>query len=291
MSDQYYIIGNPVAKSVSPAIHSEFARQMNQNMDYHARCVQSGGLQDIITACQLEKVKGVNVTSPCKVQVIDFVDQLHHSARDCGAVNTIKFDQDGQSIGYNTDGDGLVQDIVTHLGQVIRGKKVLVLGAGGAVRGIIKKLMAENPKKITLFNRSYQNAITLVNTLLIAPEIEVLQTHTQLENYDIIINATSASLHGMLPEGIEPALFQHASFVYDLSYNLCQPTAFCHFAKEAGAKQVVDGWGMVLFQAAKAFYYWRGVFPKIDETYYNALKQACQTRLNLKRMHHDETTT
>ena len=259
--DQYYVIGHPIDHSLSPEIHTAFAKQTNQAMAYHKHCVLKNDLKQALDKFQAQGVKGLSVTLPFKEEIIGYIDQMDASASLCGAVNTIKFQDNGQIIGFNTDGAGFIDDIVARLGQSLYAKKVLVLGAGGATAAILPAIAEEKPTSITLYNRTHQRAMAQVMRLNMGSKVEVVRKMPQDCIYDIIINATSSSLKSDLPEGLTAKIIHKNTFAYDLAYSTNQLTQFCQFAKQNGAYLVADGIGMLIAQAAAAFYLWRGVQP------------------------------
>lgn len=260
--DQYCVIGNPVAHSKSPWIHTHFAAQTAQTMEYSVLLAPLAGFAASVAALRQAGGKGANVTVPFKLEAFALATQLTARAQLAGAVNTLKFE--GQHIlGDNTDGVGLVNDIVRNAVIAIRGKRVLLLGAGGAARGALLPLLSEQPRELVIANRTVSKAQQLLalaqqhaaaSTLLSASDWAGLSG-----KFDIIINATSASLQDEVPP-ISASLFDHASLAYDMMYG-AQPTAFLRFAQSRGAL-LRDGLGMLVEQAAEAFYLWRGVRPE-----------------------------
>ena len=275
MVDQYYVIGNPLHHTLSPIIHSEFAKQTNQILAYNKCCLPIGGLKQAMVSFQENGVKGLNVTLPFKEKIIEFVDELDISASVSGAVNTVLFQECGKIEGYNTDGSGFIDDITQRCAQVIQGKKVLVLGAGGAAAGVLPVLVAQNPALLQLYNRTKERATLLVHRQKLDSSIEIIQKLPSVPQFDIIINATSSSLFNKLPDGFNAKLIDNTTFVYDLAYDTNKPTSFCQFTKEHGAKKVTDGLGMLLSQAAEAFYLWRGVRPEAN-VIYNQFSPRCK---------------
>lgn len=258
MVDHYAVIGNPIEHSKSPLIHEAFARQTGQDIQYTRILAPLDGFVDIVTQLIAQGYKGVNVTVPFKFEAFRMATVLNPHAQCAGAANTLIFNQ-RDIIADNTDGIGLVRDITENLQHGIAGKNVLLLGAGGAAEGVLHPLLACHPKKITLANRTAQKAIEIVkkvqsdNVRLEACEFTALRDQT----FDLVINATSAGLtNAALP--IPDAVFAPGCLAYDMMYG--RETPFMRQAKAAGA-QVADGLGMLVEQAAEAFYLWRNVRP------------------------------
>lgn len=262
--DQYVVIGNPVAHSKSPAIHAQFAAQTGESIAYErlaaplddfAACVhhfmQSGG-------------RGANVTVPFKLEAFALATQLTPRAQAAGAVNTLSFD-DGRIVGDNTDGVGLVRDIVHNAGVVLEGRRILLLGAGGAARGVVMPLLAERPQQLVVANRTFARAQELVQSFpAAAPVLKAAAFDDLSGQFDVIINATSASLSADLP-AVPATLFGPQVFVYDMMY-AATPTVFMQWAAQHGAR-VRDGLGMLVEQAAESFFVWRGARPDTAPVY------------------------
>lgn len=257
---RYAVMGNPVAHSKSPAIHAAFARQCGHSLSYEAIHVDIGGLAQALGNFQAAGGKGVNITVPFKQEACTLSDELSPRARQAQAVNTLLFQADGTRYGDNTDGVGLVRDILYNHGGVIAGRRVLLLGAGGAARGVIGPLLAENPTLLVIANRTPDRAAELAAAFSGTGEITgggfpALAGHS----FDLIINATAASLqHDMppLPDGIVAT----GGWCYDMMYG-AQPTIFMHWAQQQGAAKSLDGLGMLVEQAAEAFHLWRNILP------------------------------
>lgn len=271
--DKYHVLGNPVKHSKSPYIHTYFANQTKQELEYTTFEVPLG--QFAITVTDLYKNQGVlgcNVTVPFKQDAFEFCTTRTKRAEIAGAVNTLKFMPDGTIFGDNTDGIGLVTDLKQH-NVVLNGKKILILGAGGAARGVLTPIMDENPTLIVIANRTFSKAKDLVaianSDNVKAEEFGNLDTYAP---FDIIINATSTSLSNSLPP-ISDSLYQNTT-AYDLMY-AATPTAFLQHAIEHGAKQIIDGLGMLVEQAAESFFVWRGVRPN-TQSLLEELRQAMQ---------------
>jgi shikimate dehydrogenase len=259
--DRYCLFGNPVAHSKSPAIHAAFALQTGQSLVYERRLAALDAFASTVHAFIEEGGKGANVTVPFKLEACALADALSARAQAAGAVNTLSF-RDGVIFGDNTDGAGLVIDIVSNAQQPIAGKRVLLLGAGGAARGVILPLLKQQPAQLLIANRTRATADALVAQFSQQqdhPGQLVAATFDELDApFDIIINATSASLAGAaLP--LPPSLFGRQTLALDMMY-AAQPTVFMQFAASCGAR-TRDGLGMLVEQAAEAFFVWRGVRP------------------------------
>jgi shikimate dehydrogenase len=256
MSDRYWVIGNPVAHSKSPAIHAAYARQTGQDIRYEHCLAPVDAFRDTVARLVAEGGKGANVTVPFKIEAFDLCDRLTERARAAGAVNTLVF-RDGIE-GDNTDGAGLVNDIVRNAGFALQGKRILLLGAGGAARGVILPLLACDPAAIVIANRTFANAQKLVDDFA-CPRLSA-STFAGIpgQAFDLVINATSASLAADLPP-IDASVFGTNTLALDMMYGR-DPTVFMEFAAQNGAR-VRDGLGMLVEQAAEAFALWRGVRP------------------------------
>jgi shikimate dehydrogenase len=259
MSDLYCVFGNPVAHSKSPAIHAAFAAVTGQDLTYEARLAAVDGFQQAISEFVAAGGKGANVTVPFKEEAFRLATRLSERAARAGAVNTLAFDG-GEIFGDNTDGAGLVRDIKHNLGFSLAGKRILLLGAGGASRGVIAPLLADKPASLFIANRSADKAIALAQAFVDIAAVDAGNfAKTVGQSFDLVINATSASLAGeSLP--LPPGLFVPGSLAYDMMYGKGE-TPFLALAREQGAAQRADGLGMLVEQAAEAFFVWRGVRP------------------------------
>lgn len=255
---KYAVFGNPVAHSRSPRIHQLFAEQTGQAMSYEAVCAPL----DDFAGCVEEffrQGKGGNVTVPFKEQAFVWASELTDRARRAKAVNTLKKQDDGSILGDNTDGAGLVNDLLKQ--QVpLRNRKILVLGAGGAVRGVLQPLLAQQPAEVCIANRTVEKAEQLCREfadlgVLVAAGFDWIDTPA-----DLIINGTSASLQGEVPPLAASLIQSGHTICYDMMY-AGEPTAFNRWAAQQGAARTLDGLGMLVEQAAEAFYVWRGVRP------------------------------
>ena len=264
MTDKYAVIGNPIAHSKSPLIHKMFAEQTGQDISYEAIEAPLGkidrfndGFDTKIEELRTKGYKGCNVTVPFKQKAYQLsnVHVLDKYVSDFEALasNTLEFKQDGIH-GYNTDGIGLVRDIQQNIGIKLRDKRVLLLGAGGAARGVISPLRFEGAT-ITIANRTVDKARALAQRFSISS-----CSYDELagKQFDIVINATSSGLTDEMPP-LPPGIFAPGALAYDMMYG--RETPFMKFAREQGAATVSDGLGMLIEQAAEAFYIWRGVRP------------------------------
>lgn len=261
MLDAYAVIGNPISHSKSPLIHTTFAQQTNQSMQYSALLAPLDGFQMTATSFRQQGGKGLNVTVPFKLEAFQLATRLTERASIAQAVNTLKFEND-EILGDNTDGAGLVRDIESNLGISIAAKRILLLGAGGAARGVILPLLQQKPSLVAISNRTPGNAEALQDQFSAYGNIVMHTFMSFYTNFDIIINATSASLHGALPE-LPASIFAQATLVYDMMYGY-EPTAFLKFAQQNGAHQIADGIGMLVEQAAESFFVWRGIRPQTE---------------------------
>lgn len=280
MTDRYAVIGHPIAHSKSPLIHRLFAAQTGQNISYEAIEAPLDGFAATIERLRAESYKGCNVTVPFKMEAAQLVTIAELRATTAGAANTLYWNELGELVGDNTDGVGLVRDIRVNLGFNLEGKRVLIMGAGGATRGVLYPLMdqtaflpsQQTPALIVLANRTLSKATQIINepdfqkiaskrnpskpstTTLATSSYETLAG----QQFDIVINATSSSLSNELPP-LPPGIFAPGALAYDMMYG--RETPFMRFAREQGAAQVADGLGMLVEQAAEAFFIWRGVRP------------------------------
>jgi shikimate dehydrogenase len=261
MIDTYAVIGNPIEHSKSPFIHAEFARQTGQKMQYEAILAPLDSFKSTVNAFQKNDGKGMNITIPFKLEAYALATRLTNRASAAQAVNTFKFGQHGEILGDNTDGAGLVRDIEINLKILITGKRILLMGAGGAAHGVILPLLQKNPALLVVANRTPEKALALQRQFTTHGNIKA--GHYQDfagENFDILINATSASLYDQLPP-LPPGLIKKTSLAYDMLYS-SRLTPFLEFAKAQGAVQLADGVGMLVEQAAESFFLWRNIRPE-----------------------------
>ena len=263
--DRYAVVGNPVAHSLSPRIHASFAAQTVQEISYAAIELPLDAFATGISDLQQKGFSGVNVTVPFKREAWELCNHLSARARDAGAVNTLSFQNDGGIVGDNTDGVGLIRDLTDNLGVAIEGKKILLLGAGGAVRGILGPILALSPNRLSIANRTPQKAVALARDFEKFGEIHAI-TYATLgpASYDLIINGTAAGLSNQVPP-IPDSVLGENTVCYDLMYSISDTTAFVEWALARGVKQAFDGRGMLVEQAAEAFHVWRGIQPRTAE--------------------------
>ncbi len=258
-ADRYGVMGYPVAHSRSPVIHRLFAHQTGQNIQYELLKVAPDKLEQAVRQFQRTGGKGLNITTPHKTEVCKLADQLSERASTAGAVNTLAF-QDGEIFGDNTDGIGLLRDLVVNRGLSIENANILVLGAGGATRGIVGPLLEMQPALLLIANRTPEKATIIADHFARHGSIAAC-AFDDIEDRDwqLIVNATSAGFKGeKLP--YPASAIGTSTLCYDLSYGL-KATPFCEWAKAHGAEQAVMGWGMLVEQAAESFHIWRGVRP------------------------------
>ena len=258
--DRYGVMGYPISHSRSPVIHRLFALQTEQSMQYELLQVSPDELETAVRQFQRTGGKGLNITLPHKQEVAKFADLLSDRARQAGAVNTLAF-QDSGITGDNTDGIGLLRDLVVNLGLHIEDANILILGAGGSTRGIVGPLLEMRPASLRIANRNLEKAEKLVEHFSSPANVSACRFNAVPvdDAYDLVINATSAGLHGETPPYPGAAITEN-TFCYDLSYGLT-PTPFSVWARETGALRSVMGWGMLVEQAAESFHIWRGIRP------------------------------
>ncbi len=261
-TDRYGVMGYPVSHSRSPVIHRLFALQTRQDIQYELLQVAPDKLEQAIAQFGRTGGKGLNITVPHKSAVASLVDEMSERASIAGAVNTVVFRKDGSLFGDNTDGVGLMRDLQVNQGLKLKGSNILILGAGGATRGIISPLLEAEPDSIVIANRTFPKARALADHFSHRGPVDACRFEDvrSLPIYDLIINATSAGLKGEIPPYPEEAVHP-ATFCYDLSYS-SSPTPFSRWAAGLGAAKSIMGWGMLVEQAAESFYIWRGVRPE-----------------------------
>jgi shikimate dehydrogenase len=259
--DKYGVVGNPIGHSRSPEIHERFALQTRQRISYERIEAPLDGFEDRALALRDAGYRGLNVTVPFKLDAAKLSDDLMPRARVAGAVNTLKFDGD-TIVGDNTDGVGFVRDVTERLKFELRDCSVLVLGAGGAVRGLIGSLLDASPRWIAVANRTHQRAEELAEEF----GVEAIQIdEIPAEHFDLIVNGTTTGLKHDAPP-IDPETFNDCTLAYDLVY-AADPTPFMELARSGGARLVSDGLGMLIEQAAESFLLWRGVRPDTGAVY------------------------
>jgi len=273
--DRYCVVGNPIEHSLSPQIHQAFAAETGEVMTYEKVRVEQTGFADFLKDFVDSGGKGLNITVPFKVEAFKAATQLNELAEIANAVNTLSIE--GEDItGFNTDGLGFIRDLSYRHGFQLAGKSVLILGAGGACRGIMEPLLRTNPAKVTIANRTLANAQALCELFsdrraYDSPScVDISElAETDAGTYDLVVNSTSL---GLLADGITlPANLVKRAFCYDMSYG--DKAAFARWAKNHGALISVDGLGMLVEQAAESFNIWRKVMPSTDEIYQSLRKR------------------
>ena len=263
MTDRYAVIGNPIDFSKSPSIHTSFAQATGQDIEYTKVLGPLGQFSATVDAFRQGGGRGMNVTAPFKLDAFQYATQRSAAVELAGAANALKFQGDAV-LAENFDGVGLVRDVVHNLGHALKNKRVLLLGAGGAARGALLPFLAEEPQLLVIANRTTSKADELVTiatqhtsrlTNVQAVPMDQLDTMA----FDVVFNATSASLRGELP-AVAPTVFAPHALAYELAYGKGL-TPFLRLAQNAGVSQLADGVGMLAEQAAEAFLWWRGVRP------------------------------
>ncbi len=263
--DRYAVVGNPVAHSLSPRIHSSFAQQTGQALSYQAIELPHDSFTAGIRDLQQQGFSGVNVTVPFKREAWELCNHRSEAAQEAGAVNTLTFLQGGDIDGSNTDGVGLVRDLVDNLKVAIKDRSVLVLGAGGAVRGVLGPILAQSPADLTIANRTLEKAIELARDFSEQGSLEaVAYDALGADNFDLIINGTAAGLSNEVPP-LPTRVLGANSICYDMMYSASTATAFVDWAHSHGVAKAFDGIGMLVEQAAEAFALWRNVRPDTTE--------------------------
>jgi shikimate dehydrogenase len=258
MTDRYAVLGNPVTHSKSPLIHAEFAHQTGETMDYTTIEPAVGGFASAWQQFVEEGGRGANVTVPFKQDAFALCDTLSHRATRAKAVNTLIIGGNGRLYGDNTDGIGLARDLAYHR-VVLKDKRVLIVGAGGAVRGTLEPLLAEMPRDVVIANRTAEKASALARDFADLGHISGGGFEAIDGEFDLVINGTSASLAGDLPP-LPDSIFAKGAWAYDMMYDV-EPTVFLQWAGPCGAR-LLDGLGMLVEQAAESFFLWRNVRPK-----------------------------
>ena len=266
MSDRYAVVGNPIAHSLSPEIHMAFAREVGHDIVYERIIAPHDGFVALVDCLRGEGAKGINITMPFKLEAFKYANKHTLRAQLAGAANTLKFDRtisDDEVFADNTDGAGLVRDILNNLKHEIVDRTILIIGAGGAARGVMGALIDKNPKSISISNRTSHKASELAQRLSnhsAAVDIEALNKEQLLtRQFDIVINATSASFENTQPQ-VPPTIFAPDGLAYDMVYGK-GTTPFLKMAAQSKTK-MADGLGMLVEQAAEAFFVFRGVRPK-----------------------------
>ncbi|WP_028241533.1 shikimate dehydrogenase [Stutzerimonas azotifigens] len=259
--DRYAVFGNPIGHSKSPQIHRRFAEQTGQALSYEALLAPLDDFAGYAWGF-FKHGRGANVTVPFKEEACRLADALTERARCAGAVNTLMRLDDGRLLGDNTDGAGLVRDLTVNAGLALEGRRILLLGAGGAVRGVLEPLLGQRPAALVIANRTVARAEQLASAFAPLGPVSASPFEDLTGAFDLIVNGTSASLGGEVPP-LPTGLVQPGTFCYDMMYGAA-PTTFCAWASAQGA-EVRDGLGMLVEQAAEAFFVWRGVRPETAE--------------------------
>lgn len=259
--DLYAVMGNPIGHSKSPLIHTLFAAQTGQVLLYEAILVEHGNFPAAVTAFRAEGGQGLNITVPFKQEAWLLAAQRTPRAERAGAVNTLWWDPEDRLQGDTTDGAGLVRDLRVNQDVQLAGRRILLVGAGGAARGVIEALLNERPTNLTVANRTEEKAVELATRFASFGPVSGCGFDALAgESFDLVINATAAGLSGEVP-ALHPNVFDPGAVAYDMVYG-ATPTAFVRWALLAGAAQAWDGTGMLVEQAAEAFEIWRGVRPE-----------------------------
>lgn len=258
---RFAVFGHPVAHSKSPRIHHLFAHQFGHVIEYTAIDLEPGHFAEGVAAFRASGGNGANVTVPFKVDAFDLADLLSDRARQAGAVNTLRFEAGGSVFGDNTDGTGLVHDLTRNLGAHLKDKNILLLGAGGAVRGVLGPLLRQHPARLTIANRTVARAQMLVEAFASFGRLESSGFEAlRGRHFDVVINGTAASLSGDVPP-LPTTLFANHALAYDMMYGE-KSRPFLDWAATHGAEIVADGLGMLVEQAAESYFLWHGVRPE-----------------------------
>jgi shikimate dehydrogenase len=259
----YAVMGNPVRHSKSPAIHRSFAEQCGIDLEYGAIDVEVGDFAAAVQAFRASGGQGLNITIPFKLEAYALADRRSTRAQQAGAVNTLRFEADGAIYGDNTDGVGLVRDLLVNCATPLSGRHILVLGAGGAVRGIVGPILEEGVAGLLVANRTVSKAEQLVTMFASHAEMDACGFDALAgRRFDIVINATAASLQGETPP-LPPDIFAPNALAYDLMYGEAA-TPFLQWARAHGVARISDGLGMLVEQAAESFFVWHGRRPQTD---------------------------
>lgn len=258
--DCYAVMGNPIEHSKSPIIHHMFAEQTGQVLSYDALLVSTDGFAQAVAAFLIAGGKGLNVTVPFKQEAWEIADELTPRARQAGAVNTLMIRESGQLFGDNTDGVGLVRDLTGNLGIALEGKSLLMLGAGGAARGVLMPLLEQRPARLLIANRTAARAVQLARSFADQGTLDGCGFDELAgQQFDVVINATSAGLNDQVP-ALPGGVISPQTCCYDMMYS-SQATSFQRYARQLGAQQAFDGLGMLVEQAAESFSLWRNTRP------------------------------
>lgn len=261
--DRYLVLGEPIAHSLSPNIHTAFAKQTGENLVYQARLCPKAHFSDCLKSEILQGAQGFNITVPLKEVAYQAADTLSQEAKEAKAVNTLQLLADGRLYGHNTDGLGFIRDFLNNCSGQIEGQNVLILGAGGAVRGILGPLLRERPQSVLLANRTKSKAEALEaefdSKLLQASGLDEVPATP----FDLVIQGTAAGLEQSVPQ-VPAEVIAPTTQCYDLIYSIQNQTPFLSWARQQGAEACFDGLGMLVEQAAESFLLWRGVRPETE---------------------------
>lgn len=269
--DHYAVFGNPISHSKSPQIHTQFAAQTKQSLIYSAVLAEIGEFDQAVHDFLQHNGKGLNVTVPFKEDAWRCATKHSKRALRAGAVNTLKLEDNGDLFGDTTDGTGLVSDLLKNHNIQIKDKDVLIIGAGGAVRGVLEALLEKQPASLLITNRTTRKAVQLAKDFADLGNINGCGLDEINEaSFDIVINGTSASLQGKLPP-LPDTIFNNNACSYDMMY-AAEATPFMQWSAQCGVKNIFDGLGMLVEQAAESFFIWRGVKPETKTVIENIRK-------------------
>lgn len=261
MTDTYAVFGNPISHSQSPVIHRQFCEQTGEDMTYTKQLVAEGEFTKAANDFFAKGGLGLNITVPFKMDAYQYANELTPRARRAGAVNLLRMQEGGLIVGDNTDGIGMVNDML-NLGWEFTNKRVLILGAGGAVRGVLEPILERPVALVSIANRTLSKAQALAKDFQNLGVVQALGfNNLNNKQFDIVINGTSASLQGTLPP-LPEALLAPGAYCYDMMYG-AEPTIFLQWAEKNGAAKKADGCGMLVGQAAESFFAWRQVRPEV----------------------------
>lgn len=259
----YGVLGNPIAHSKSPMIHAMFAKSCGIALEYNAYCLAKDHFESELEALVQQGLLGANVTVPFKENAFRMATELTKEAEEACAVNTLKF-IDGKIFAHNTDGNGLLSDLMDRHQLMLKDRRVLVLGAGGATKGILGPILRQSPKELIISNRTHEKAVQLAEDFKAEGNIYACDWHKLSGRFDLIINATSSSLSNeFTPLSCE---IDANTIGYDLMYGV-KPTVFMEYLKNHGALKSFDGLGMLVEQAALSFEFWHGIKPETEMVY------------------------
>lgn len=260
MRARYAVFGDPVGHSRSPEIYAAFARQSGHDFEFELVECPPAGFADAVRAFAGRGGRGANVTLPHKHAALELVGHASDRARNAGAVNVLRIEEDGSWYGDNTDGPGLLADLERNHGLELRGARILVVGAGGAAHGIVPSLLAAAPAELVVANRDPARAGSLAARFAADGPVRAAPLDTPGAAFDLVVNATACSLQDTVPD-VPAAVLAPGGAAYDLAYGRDGTTAFTHWAHAHGAGTVADGWGMLVEQAAVTYEVWFGVRP------------------------------